>query len=351
LPAGPARDPAFVREIAPPGSALAGDRAVWEKFAAPVSARLATPPVTASAPPPRAPPRPARALPAVAASLCAAAAWLAPAAEPVDAARTAPQPLTRFLAEVFPEGLDPERSREPHSIREPGPDTANYPNSPDTLPRGAVYVETSPVFFSGPISTLQPQTYNAEFLYRMGLTDRVEFRLFSNGYTWQAAGLGMPQTTGFSPLVFDTKIHFWEENRDYWLPAVGFEAYVQTPWGSPAFNAGTQPSLTMLFRSTLFWGLEAEYNVGVAADSTRNGFVPIDVIQWAITKSITDDFDLFVHGFQNQSALPRVAFQTVVGGGFVCFPNDRVSFYGNWGAGTDKSGPASTFQLGVAGSY
>ncbi|NDC62719.1 MAG: transporter [Planctomycetia bacterium] len=287
-------------------------------------------------------------MPIVLVSFAAAAAR---AAEPEDAALASPRPWTRFLAEAFPEGLDPERSRQPLTIREPGPDTANYPNSPNTLPRGGVYLETSPVFFTGAISSIQPQSYNFEYLLRMGLTDRVEFRLFSSGFTWQAAGLGAPQTTGMSPLTFDTKIHFWEENRDWFLPAVGFEAFVQTPWGSPAFNAGTQPGLIMLFRNTLFWGLTAEYNVGVAADSSQNGYIPIDVVQWAISKSITDDFQVFVHGFQNESALPRVSAQTVVGGGFVWFPSDRLSMFGNWGAGTDKSGPATTFQLGFAGAF
>ena len=300
--------------------------------------------------------RPSRRSAAAAAATLLLAACLSPgtvaaAASPEDAARESPHPFARFLAEAFPEGLDPERSRQPHTIRDPGPDTANYPNSPDTLPRGAVYVETSPVFFTGAIATIQPQTYNFEYLLRVGLTDRVEFRLFSSGFTWQAAGLGAGATTGVSPVTFDTKIHFWEENRDWFLPAVGFEAFIQTPWGSPAFNAGTQPGLMMLFRNTLFWGLTAEYNVGLAADSTRAGYVPINVVQWAISKEITDDFQVFVHGFQNESALPRVSAQTVVGGGFVWFPSDRLSVFGNWGAGTDKSGPASTFQWGLAGSF
>jgi len=273
------------------------------------------------------------------------------AAEPDDPALGAPFPWTRFLAEAFPEGLDPDRSREPHTIRDPGPDTANYPNGPNTLPRGGVYVETSPVFYTSAISGIQPQSYNFEYLLRLGLTDRVEFRLYSSGFTWQAAGLGQGATTGVSPLTFDTKIHFWEEQREFFLPAVGFEAYVQTPWGSPAFNAGTQTGLTMLFRNTLFWGLTAEYNVGIAADSTQGGYVPIDVVQWAISKEITDDFQVFVHGFQNESALPRLSAQTVVGGGFVWFPSDTLSVFGNWGAGTDKSGPATTFQCGFAGSF
>lgn len=267
---------------------------------------------------------------------------------PADPALSADRPWTRFLAQAFPEGVDPAASQQPTSIREPGPDTANYPNGPNTLPRGGVYVEISPVFYTTAITGLQPSTYNAEFLLRMGLTDRFEFRIFSSGFSWQAPGLGLDATTGFSPLIFDTKIHLWEENRDWFVPAAGIEAFVQTPWSSPAFNGGTQPGIMMLFRNTLFWGLVAEYNVGVAADSTQAGYVPIDVVQWAISRDITDDFQVFVHGFQNESALPRLSAQTVVGGGFVWFPSDRVSVFGNWGAGTDRSGPATTFQLGMA---
>lgn len=75
---------------------------------------------------------------------------------PPDAGRDAPFPWTRFLAEAFPEGLDPLRARRPHTIREPGPDTANYPNSPETLPRGAASLETSPVFWTSAIGGVQP---------------------------------------------------------------------------------------------------------------------------------------------------------------------------------------------------
>jgi hypothetical protein len=273
------------------------------------------------------------------------------AAEPFDPALAADRPWTRFLAEAFPEGLDPERLREPLSIREPGPDTANYPNGPETLPRGGVYLEYSPVFYTTAITGIQPTTFNAEFLLRLGLTDRFEFRVFSSGFTWQAAGLGLDETTGFSPLLFDAKVHLWEENEQWFVPAAGLEVFVQTPWGSPAFNAGTQPGILMLFRNTLFWGLVAEYNVGLAADSAQEGLVPIDVIQWAISKQITEDFQLFVHGFQNESALPRLSAQTVIGGGFLWFPSDRFSVFGNWGAATDINGPATTFQLGAANAF
>ena len=306
-------------------------------------------------------PRPLVPLPVIAALMVVAwgtgvAALQAHAAPPADAATLDPalsadRPWTRFLAEAFPEGIDPERSREPLSIREPGPDTANYPNGPNTLPRGGVYLEYSPVFYTTAISGIQPAAYNAEFLLRMGLTDRFEFRLYSSGFTWQAAGLGLDETTGFSPLTFDAKVHLWGENEDWFVPATGLEVFVQTPWGSPAFDAGTQPGILMLFRNTLFWGLVAEYNVGLAADSAQDGLVPIDVIQWSISKGITDDFHLFVHGFQNESALPRLSAQTVIGGGFLWYPSDRLSVFGNWGSATDINGPATTFQLGAANAF
>jgi hypothetical protein len=53
----------------------------------------------------------------------------------------------------------------------------------------------------------------------------------------------------------------------------------------------------------------------------------------------------------DQSALPRLVAQTVVGAGFVWFPSDRLSVFGNWGAATDRSGPATTFQVGLANSF
>jgi hypothetical protein len=123
----------------------------------------------------------------------------------------------------------------------------------------------SPLTYTSSINTIQSQSYSWNYLLRMGLTDRVEFRLYGNGLSWQAAGLGQPETTGFAPLVFDTKIHFFEENKELFIPATGLEVYIQTPWGSPAFDAGTQPGITLLFLNSLPWGWEVNWNVGLAS--------------------------------------------------------------------------------------
>lgn len=260
--------------------------------------------------------------------------------------------LTRLLARWFPDPIDPRVSLAEPDIREPGPDTANFPNSPYTLPRGWVYLETSPLVYTTSIHDLQTTTYNWEYLLRIGLTDRVEFRLFGNGLTAAAAGLGAGATSGFSPLVFDTKIHFSDEVPEWFMPATGMEVYVQTPWGSPAFDVGTQPGIMMLFRNSLPWGIEAEWNVGVVGDQANVDAVGFhDAVQWAFQKEVAEGLTLFVQGFKNQAALPRVANQTVLGGGFVRTFGRRFALFGSWNAATDRAGPATTIQFGGAGAF
>ncbi|MCY2970033.1 MAG: hypothetical protein NTZ30_05115, partial [Planctomycetota bacterium] len=100
------------------------------------------------------------------------------------------------------------------NIREPGPDSANFPNSPYTLPKGMAYFEITPTVAGK--GTSDPRTYSTPTLLRYGLTDDVELRLFTNSFTVEYS----PNSAGFSPIVFDVKIHFWDENKDLFLPAV-----------------------------------------------------------------------------------------------------------------------------------
>lgn len=260
------------------------------------------------------------------------------------------------------------RRRSHATIMFPAPDTANFPNSAFTLPKGRAYIETSPVGFYGPSTQASPQ-YNWEFLFRYGLTDNLEFRLFSNGYTSAGAPLS---TTGFSPLVFDVKINFWEENPRYFLPAFGLEAYIQTDLGSPAFNGGTQPSLNLLFDHSLPLELQLEYNfsiTGVEAIRGLNDYV--FGFQWALQRSLTDEFAVFTHGFYNAAALPRFPNQTptpgdppgptppttgseaavVVGAGALWSPTDRLSFFGSYNAGLNRASPSTIALFGVAVAF
>ena len=260
----------------------------------------------------------------------------------------------------LPENVDKWRS-EP-DINNPGPDLANFPNSAFTLPQGRAYIEISPfAYYSSALGS--PPQYNAEFLLRYGLSDDIELRLFSNGPSW--AG-GSDSTWGFSPVAFDTKIQLWTEKQDYFIPAAGFEAYVQTEWlGNKAFNSGTQPSFTFNFDQSLPWGIDFEYNLGatrfqdtVGDNIWKFGF------QWAFQRDLFNkDFAVFIHGYYNAASLPRLpnvqlpyeAYKTptqnAVGGGFIWTANKRLAIYGQVSGGTTKFTPAVISMFGFAVSF
>ncbi len=190
-------------------------------------------------------------------------------------------------------------------ITNPGSDLANFPNSAYTLPQGGFYLETTPISYTSASKRSSPQ-YNAEYLLRYGLLDDIEVRLYSQGFTVQ----GNPnKAVGFSPLTFDTKIHFWDEWEDYYLPAAGLEVLLQTDLlGSPAFNAGLQPAMSLNFDQTLPYEFEIEYNVGAARFQDPQNLdksVWDATFSWAIQRAMTEDIDLFINGYYNASSLPR----------------------------------------------
>ena len=255
------------------------------------------------------------------------------------------------------------RRRMKIDIRDPDPDTANFPNGAYTVPKGRMYIETSPVSFYGP-STISPPQYNWEYLLRYGLTDNLELRIFSNGLT---ATKGKGATTGVSPLAFDFKINFWEENTKYWIPAMGVEIYIQTNFGSPAFDSGTQPSTALLFDHTLPLGFSYEHNFGLTGNQ---GPFRLNIYQfsyqWSLQHQVVKDFDVFWHGFYNASALPRlrrfdvlemIKTQTrnpiavVTGAGGIWTVNDRLAIYGSYNVGLTQFSPTTLAFLGFAVAF
>ncbi|SMF96872.1 Putative MetA-pathway of phenol degradation [Methylomagnum ishizawai] len=259
----------------------------------------------------------------------------------------------------LPENI--ERWRSEPDIANPGPDLANFPNSAFTLPQGRAYVEFSPFTYYGSAGKASPAQYNAEFLLRYGATDDIELRLFGNGVSWIG---GSASSWGFSPIAFDTKIQMWTEKQDYFLPAAGFEAYIQTQWlGSAEFNGGTQPSFTFNFDQSLPWEIDLEYNLGATRvqDAAGNNDWEFS-FQWGLQRDLFNkDFAVFVHGFYNAMTLPRlpnaqVVFgtgnnqfrQNAVGGGFVWTVNRRLSVYGQASGGTTRFTPSVLGMLGLA---
>lgn len=287
--------------------------------------------------------------------------------------------LVRPEATLAADELTKEEIRKPLDIRAPGSDLANFPNSAFTLPAGGIYLELSPMSYATRSQTLAAQ-YNFEYLLRYGLFDWMELRLYSQGLSVQ----GNPQpATGFSPLTFDTKIHFWDEIEDH-LPAAGLEVMLQTTLaGSSAFNAGTEPSFSLNFDQALPWGLAIEYNIGAARfedpdDISRSLW---DVtFAWAIQKEVYEDVAVFVNGYYNAANLPRIGrlsdtwvtacptpascraeeqvnqttalggdnSQTVIGAGGTWTLNDKLVVFANLAGGLTAPSPSFISFVGLA---
>lgn len=252
-------------------------------------------------------------------------------------------------------------------IANPGPDLANFPNSAFTLPQGRVYLEFSPFTYYG-LAQGSPEQYNMEFLLRYGATDNIELRVFGNGPAWTG---GPYSDWSFSPLAFDTKIQLWTEKPDIYVPAAGFEAYIQTQWlGNSATNSGTQPGFTFNFDQSLPLDIDLEYNIGAIRSQNylRENEWSLS-FQWALQRDFFDgDIALFVHGFLNAMTLPRLpnveippadrAFEDVsslkqdaIGGGFVWTIDTRVAMYGQTSAGLNKYTPALISFVGFAVAF
>ncbi len=276
---------------------------------------------------------------------------------PADSSEPSGRPFLGFpigkLLDDSPEDEpdEPPRKKPPSEpdIREPAPDTANFPNSPYTLPQGRFYLEASPAFLSGP-SRGTRATYNAEFLVRYGLTDRVELRLFSNGPTFEK---GPFTTTGMAPLAWDIKTNLWKENIEKHIPAVGLEVFLLTPSGSSKINQGTQPSVNLLFSHTLPLGIELEWNVGLVGDpSPNNNFSAIEpAAAWAFEREIVKDFYGFLQGYFNGPTLPRFGDGVELGGGVRWTITKRFALWVSYNGGVSKEAPTTIFYAGGALSF
>lgn len=264
-------------------------------------------------------------------------------------------PIDELLSDTPPPEEEsaefPDEPRDPDApdVRDPGPDTANFPNSAFTLPQGRAYVEVSPVFLSGP-SAGTAKGYNAEFLLRYGLTDRVELRLFGDGPTVER---GQFAGKGFAPISWDLKMNLWQENRKYCVPAVGLEVFLLTASGSKSLNQGTQPGINLLFDHTLPYGFQLEWNVGLVGDPSPNnpGNVMEATAAWALQREVLPNFDVFIQGYFNGATLPRFGDGVELGGGAVWAVSKRISIFGSYNAGVSKAAPTTIFQLGTAFAF
>lgn len=275
-----------------------------------------------------------------------------------DEAAPAPTPgddniVYRLVQRLIPEG---DRGRPPPcDIASPGPDTANYPNSPFTLPKGRSYIETVPGTYSLPGPDGTPATWSWPFMMRTGLTDNCEFRIISQGPTVVAAGPDSPAIDGFAPLAFDLKFHLWGDRDQLYVPNVGVEVFALTGLASEPFNIGTEPGIVLLVDHTLPGDWLIEWNVGLYG--TGGGGIP-DVLsvpelglQWAVQKQLTDTIAVFYQGFYNGAGIPYFPSDLVSGLGMQWNLGQRFAVYTSYNWSLDGVGSPSGGYSGFAYAF
>ncbi|MFZ2726932.1 MAG: transporter [Methylococcaceae bacterium] len=227
------------------------------------------------------------------------------------------------------------------SIQTPGPDLANYPNSAFTLPQYHSYVEMS-AFYNNK-SLASSTQYNVGYLLRYGLTDNLELRLQSNGFTMVD---GTTKQLGISPQVFDIKWHIMNAPDNSLLPALGIEASVQTEWASPAFKSGIQPALSLNFDHALAYDISIEYNIGFISQQTnveQNNYKL--ALSWAVQRNIINNVAVFIHGYSNTA---NGVGSTVIGGGLQWTLSPRVAVFANANTGLTIGTASFSSLLGLA---
>lgn len=255
-------------------------------------------------------------------------------------------------------------------VGKPGPDMGDYPNSAYTLKKNRLQFEIAPASFRTRNAN-NASAYATPFLLRYGLTDDVEFRVLGTGLT---SLISPNEITGFGVLTFDTKIHLWNDQIKYLIPAVSFEASLQTQIGSPAFQAGTEPALNINMDFPFTEKTNFEATIGYSGnqtsvnlisffpkDTTLQGKFPSGVqfnenvyvayLQWAVEQELTEKFSVFVHGFVARPVSTFNETAVVTGAGFFYQCSKQTMLFGSANAGlTDVPAPFLT-QLGVAYAF
>ena len=246
------------------------------------------------------------------------------------------------------------------TIREPGPDSSDFPNSPYTLPAGRFYVELTPFTWTGQNSD-SAAAYNFQALYRYGVTDYWEFRLYTQGLQVTMGNDEAQQSVGFNPVTFSMKIHLQEEVKEWFIPALGLEANIQTNFGSKELSNGTHPGLSLLVNHSFGEKWNLNWSVGIVGgwDGADNFVTYTSSYQMSLSREITDNLSFFVHGYVNDAALPQYVTPVsggnpnamVMGGGFLWSPLERIALWGQAGAGLNSAAPDSLFYLGTAFAF
>lgn len=250
---------------------------------------------------------------------------------------------------IYERGQAASQEVQQPSLRDPGPDTADFPDSAYTVKPGVVYVETSMAY----LSTNRPSTreYATPTLLRFGVTEKLEFRLFTVGYLQETSAEG--SMAGMGQFALGFKRTMWDEDEQAGIPAFGIMGVLAIPTASAHLdNGAAEPFLFFNFDHTLPFDWSLNWNGGIAwlkgDDDIR--FVQGSLL-WAFTRQWNDDLATFWHGYAVVPGFSGEKEELVTGPGFLKFLGDRVAVDASYNFGATSGSPNRFVRIGLSAAF
>jgi hypothetical protein len=214
------------------------------------------------------------------------------------------------------------------SIRNPGCDFADFPNSAEVVPPGVYYMEIAPTTqWSN-----QPDSRQSglELLFRAGLIKDLELRLSGSGITVIDSGEPGADAFGTGPFAIGVKYHALHGAARWFRPAVGIEFQAALPVAAPdEINPeSVLPSGSLNVDHTLPNNLSFHWNIGfqTSLDDDRDPFLQAS-LKWSIAYNATGDLQLYLTGDSSFPAIPSGGGTLLLGVGFIWTVRETISAY------------------------
>ncbi|HEV8440956.1 MAG TPA: transporter [Methylomirabilota bacterium] len=178
------------------------------------------------------------------------------------------------------------------------PDRPDVTNSTQTVPPGAVQLETGLEYSRASQADAPAERRLAlQGTLRVGVTTRLELRLEGEPLVRLR---GSDEDTGPGEWALGLKYRFLDQAEPSWRPSLGLHAFVKLPTAREPIGSGrADVGVLALATWDLPWDLGLDVNAGVAAvgQSHPDGYLIQGLVSASLSKQITERLSGFVELF------------------------------------------------------
>ena len=176
------------------------------------------------------------------------------------------------------------------------PDRPTVSNSTETVPAGAVQIETGLEYARSSVSDgPEERRLAAQATIRTGLTDGLEVRLDGEPLVRLRQE---HDDTGIGDLALGLKYRFFDPAEGQWWPSLGLQPFVKLPVAeTPIGSERTDFGLRLLATRDLPWELNLDVNAGLVAVGQPDGYLLQALASASVSRELTGRLSPFVEVF------------------------------------------------------